>query len=148
MTDKENVKGDIMAFDVRTGKKKWVFHTIPRKGEPGYETWLNGSEEYTGNAGVWGPFSVDEELGYVVFQCRIRDQRRYGGHGPGTICIPTRLVCLDIRTGKMIWYHQLVHHDIWDYRYASASDSGGHQCGWQTCQGAVQLDKAGFRLCF
>ena len=63
--NRSNVKGDVMAFDVRTGKKKWIFHTIPRKGEPGSETWLNNSNEYTGNAGVWGPFSVDEELGYV-----------------------------------------------------------------------------------
>src|SRR5215471_6738291 len=56
-SNKSNVKGDVMAFDVRTGKKKWVFHTIARKGEPGNETWLDNSNEYTGNAGVWGPFS-------------------------------------------------------------------------------------------
>ncbi|HSU88744.1 MAG TPA: PQQ-binding-like beta-propeller repeat protein, partial [Terriglobia bacterium] len=62
-TDKENVKGDVLAFDVRTGKRLWVFHTIPRKGEPGSETWLGGAD-FTGNAGVWGPFSIDEELGY------------------------------------------------------------------------------------
>src|SRR5262249_3357937 len=62
--NKENVKGDVTAFDARTGKKLWVFHTIPRKGEVGYDTWLNGSAEYTGNAGVWGPMSADEQLGY------------------------------------------------------------------------------------
>ena len=60
-----NVKGDVLAYDVRTGKKKWIFHTIPRKGEYGYDTWLNGSAEYTGSVGVWGPFSADPELGYV-----------------------------------------------------------------------------------
>src|SRR6187399_2709562 len=62
--NKENVKADVLAFDVRTGKKKWVFHTIPRKGEPGYDSWKTGAD-YSGNAGVWTTFSVDEELGYV-----------------------------------------------------------------------------------
>ena len=72
-----------MAFDVRTGKKKWIFHTIPRKGEPGSETWLNDSNEYTGNAGVWGPFSVDEELGYVYLNIESATNDVYGGHRPG-----------------------------------------------------------------
>ena len=60
-----NTKGNILAFDARTGSKRWDFRTIPRKGEQGYETWLNGSAEYTGNAGAWTPFTVDDELGYV-----------------------------------------------------------------------------------
>src|SRR5438067_1609101 len=81
--NKENVKGDVMAFDVRTGKKLWVFHTIPRKGEPGYETWLNGSAEYTGNTGVWGPFSADEALGYGYLNTESPTNYGYGGHRPG-----------------------------------------------------------------
>ena len=113
--DKSNVKGDVMAFDVRTGRKKWVFHTIPRKGEAGYETWLNGSADYTGNAGVWGPFSADPELGYVYLNVESATNDVYGGHRPGNNLYSDSLVCLDIRTGKMIWYYQLVHHDIWDY---------------------------------
>jgi quinoprotein glucose dehydrogenase len=113
--NKGNVRGDVMAFDVRTGKKKWVFHTIPRKGEPGYETWDNGSADYTGNAGVWGPFSVDTELGYVYLNVESATNDVYGGHRPGNNLYSDSLVCLDIRTGKMIWYYQLVHHDIWDY---------------------------------
>src|ERR1051326_4120003 len=63
--NKENVKGDVLAFDARTGKKLWVFHTIPRKGEFGYDTWLNGSAEYTGNTGVWSQVTIDEDLGLV-----------------------------------------------------------------------------------
>jgi quinoprotein glucose dehydrogenase len=110
-----NVKGDVMAFDVHTGKKLWVFHTIPRKGEPGSETWLNNSNEYTGNAGVWGPFSTDEDLGYVYLNIEDATNDTYGGHRPGANLFSSSLVCLDIKTGKMIWYHQLVHHDIWDY---------------------------------
>jgi quinoprotein glucose dehydrogenase len=114
-TNKSNVKGDVMAFDVRTGRKKWVFHTIPRKGEAGYETWLNGSADYTGNAGVWGPFSVDEELGYVYLNIESATNDVWGGSRPGNNLYSDCLVAVDIRTGKMVWYYQLVHHDIWDY---------------------------------
>jgi quinoprotein glucose dehydrogenase len=112
---KGNVRADVMAFDVKTGKKKWVFHTIPRKGEPGYETWLNGSAEVAGNAGVWGPFSADPQLGYVYLNVESSTNDVYGGHRPGDNLYSDSLVCLDIRTGKKIWHYQLVHHDIWDY---------------------------------
>ena len=112
--NKANVKADVMAFDVRSGKKLWTFHTIPRKGEPGYETWLTGAE-YTGNAGVWGPFSADPQLGNVYLNIEAPTNDVYGGHRHGNNLFADSLVCLDIRTGKMKWYQQLVHHDIWDY---------------------------------
>jgi quinoprotein glucose dehydrogenase len=112
---KTNVKGDVLAYDVRTGKKKWIFHTIPRKGEPGYDTWLNGSAEYTGSVGVWGPFSADPELGYVYLNTEAPTNDLYGGARPGANLYSDSLICLDIRTGKMIWYFQMIHHDIWDY---------------------------------
>jgi quinoprotein glucose dehydrogenase len=110
-----NVKGDVMGFDVRTGRKLWTFHTIPREGEPGFETWQGDSAQYTGNAGVWGPFSADPELGYVYLSIESATNDVYGGHRPGNNLYSDSLVCLDIRTGTMIWYQQLVHHDIWDY---------------------------------
>lgn len=110
-----NVKGDVMGFDARTGKKLWVFHTIPRKGEFGYDTWLNNSADYTGNTGVWGPFSTDEELGYAYLNIEDATNDFYGGHRPGANLFSNSLVCIDIKTGKRIWHQQLVHHDIWDY---------------------------------
>lgn len=113
--NKANVKLDVMAFDVRTGKKLWTFHTIPRPGEPGYETWLRGSAEYSGNAGVWGPFSADPQLGYVYLPVESATNDVYGGHRPGDNLYSGSLVCLDIRTGKVVWYQQLVRHDIWDF---------------------------------
>ena len=112
---RENVKGDVMAFDVRTGKKLWTFHTIPRFGEAGYETWLKESAEYSGNVGVWGPFSADDELGRVYLATESPTNDGYGGHGPGNNLYSDSLVCLDIKTGKTIWFKQLIHHDIWDY---------------------------------
>jgi quinoprotein glucose dehydrogenase len=112
--NKANVKADVMAFDVRTGRKLWTFHTIPRKGEPGYETWLTGAD-ITGNAGVWGPFSADSQLGNVYLNIESATNDVYGGHRHGNNLYADSLVCLDIKTGKMKWYQQLVHHDIWDY---------------------------------
>ena len=114
-TNKDNVKADVMAFDVRTGKRKWTFHTIPRKGEPGYETWLNGSADYTGNAGMWGPYSVDPALGYVYLPIEAPTNDIYGGDRPGANLFSNTLVCIEIETGKVVWHRQLVHHDIWDY---------------------------------
>ena len=113
--NKENVKGDVMAFDVLTGKKLWVFHTIPRFGEKGYETWLKESAEYTGNVGVWGPFSADDELGYVYLATESPTNDGYGGHRPGDNLYSDSIVCLNIKTGKMVWFKQLIRHDIWDY---------------------------------
>jgi quinoprotein glucose dehydrogenase len=113
--NKANIKLDVMGFDVRTGRKLWTFHTIPRKGEPGYETWEKGSAEYTGNAGVWGPFSADPQLGIVYLNIESATNDTYGGHRPGNNLYSDSVVALNIKTGKMIWHQQLVHHDIWDY---------------------------------
>ena len=93
---------------------------FPQPGEFGYDTWQNGSAEYTGNAAVWSPFSADEELGYVYLPVESATGDYYGGHRPGNNLFANSLVCLDARTGKRIWYQQLVHHDIWDYDLASA----------------------------
>ena len=115
----KNTKGDVMAFDVRTGKKLWQFHTIARRGEPGHETWMNESADYTGNAGVWTPFTVDDELGYVYLPVEAATSEYYGGHRPGNNLYSSSLVALDAKTGQRLWHHQLVHHDIWDYDISS-----------------------------
>ena len=116
---KENTKGYIRGFDVRSGKRLWTFHTIPQPGEFGNDTWLNDSWSYTGNTTVWSPFSADEELGYVYLPVETPTGDFYGGHRPGNNLFAGSLVCLDARTGKRVWHQQLVHHDIWDYDLAS-----------------------------
>ena len=116
---KENTKGYIRGFDVRSGKRLWTFHTIPQPGEFGNDTWQNDSWSYTGNTSVWSPFSADDELGYVYLPVESATGDYYGGHRPGNNLFAGSLVCLDARTGKRVWHHQLVHHDIWDYDLAS-----------------------------
>ena len=108
-------KGYIRGFDVRTGKRLWIFHTIPQRGEPGYETWEAGSAEYTGNAGVWGQMTVDEDLGMVYLPVELPTGDFYGGHRPGAGLYGESLVALDLKTGKRKWHYQFVHHGIWDF---------------------------------
>ena len=143
-----NVKGDIMGFDVRTGRKLWTFHTIPREGEPGIETWLGDSAQYTGNAGVWGPFSADPELGYVYLGVESATNDVYGGHRPGNNLYSDSLVCLDIKTGKMIWYQQLVHHDIWDYDMPPHPILVNLTVDGKPVRAVVQLTKQAFAYVF
>jgi quinoprotein glucose dehydrogenase len=116
---KNNVPGYIRGFDVRTGKKLWTFHTIPQAGEFGNETWENDSWKYTGNTGAWVPLSGDEELGYVYIPVEEPTGDFYGGNRHGDNLFSDSLVCLDVRTGKRIWYFQLVHHDVWDWDVAA-----------------------------
>ena len=110
-----NLKGDVRGFDARTGQLLWTFRTIPEPGEPGYETWLEGSAEYTGNAGVWAPMAADEELGLVYLPTEIPTGDMYGGHRPGDNLYANSLVAVDARTGEVAWHYQLIHHDIWDW---------------------------------
>ena len=104
--NKANPKADVMAFDVRTGRKRWTLHTVPRRGEPGYETWENGSADYTGNAGMWGPFSADSQLGLVYLPIETPTNDVYGGHRPGDNLYGNTLVAVEARTGKKVWHQQ------------------------------------------
>lgn len=110
-----NVKGDIRGFDARSGELLWTFKTIPERGQPGYETWLNGSAEYTGNAGVWSMMSADPERGVVYLPIEAATGDRYGADRPGNNLFSSSTVALDYKTGKMKWYFQTTHHDIWDW---------------------------------
>ena len=117
---KTNNKGYVRGFDVRTGKRLWTFHTIPKKGEEGYDTWLNGSAEYTGNTGVWTQVTIDEELGLVYLPVEEPTGDYYGGHRPGNNLYGESVVCLDLQTGKKKWHYQIVHHPIWDFDLSAA----------------------------
>ncbi len=145
---KEFTKGDVMAFDVRTGKKLWTFHTIPRAGEFGADTWLNNSNLYSGHTGLWTTFSVDEELGYAYLPIEGATGDSYGGHRPGNNLFSSTLVCVEIKTGKRIWYQQLVHHDIWDYDPPAAPILMDLNKNGTRIKAVVQLTKMGFAFAF
>lgn len=112
---KEMPVGNVTGYDAVTGERRWIFHTIPRPGEPGHETWLDDSWAYTGNVGVWAPMSADPELGYVYLPTEAPTGDYYGGHRPGDNLYSQSLVCLDAETGERVWHFQTVHHPIWDY---------------------------------
>jgi quinoprotein glucose dehydrogenase len=114
-----NNKGSARAFDVRTGQKLWEFHTIPQQGEAGYDTWLNGSAEIAGNTGVWTEISADPQLGLAYLPVESPTSDFYGGHRPGNGLYGNTLVAVDLKSGKVKWHFQLIHHEIWDYDIAS-----------------------------
>src|SRR5277367_1619328 len=112
---RKNVKGFVRGFDTRTGKRVWIFHTIPMPGEFGIDTWQNDSWSYTGNTGVWGQITVDEEAGVVYLPVETPTGDFYGGHRPGNGLFGETLVALDLNTGKRLWHYQFIHHGIWDW---------------------------------
>jgi quinoprotein glucose dehydrogenase len=120
VTTHNNTKGVARAYDARTGKMLWQFNTIPRPGEFGNDTWLNGSWATNGNTGVWTQITVDEELGLVYLPVESPTSDYYGGKRPGDNLFGESLVCVDLKTGQRKWHFQFVHHAIWDHDMSSA----------------------------
>ncbi|HIF73703.1 MAG TPA: pyrroloquinoline quinone-dependent dehydrogenase [Porticoccaceae bacterium] len=111
---KFNTKGDVRGFDVHTGDLLWTFHTIPARGEIGYESWLTGND-ITGNSGVWAAISGDPELGLVYLPIEDPTGDYYGGDRHGDNLFSSGLVAVDVNTGEREWHYQFIHHDIWDW---------------------------------
>ena len=112
---RENVKGYVRGFDVRTGERLWIFHNIPLPGEYGNESWLDDSSSYTGNTGVWAQISVDLELETVYLPVETATGDYYGGYRPGDNLFAESLLAVDLHSGERKWHFQLVHHGIWDH---------------------------------
>jgi quinoprotein glucose dehydrogenase len=112
--------GDLRAFDVRTGELVWTFHTIPRPGEFGYETWPPDAWQYVGGANTWGEISIDEARGIAYFPTGSPTFDLYGGDRHGANLFGNCLLALDARTGERLWHQQLVRHDLWDYDLVAA----------------------------
>jgi quinoprotein glucose dehydrogenase len=147
-TMKEMPRGDVQAFDVRTGKPAWIFHTVPQAGEFGVETWENESWKYTGNTNVWTLMSADDELGYVYLPTGTPTNDWYGGHRHGDNLFAESLICLDAKTGKRVWHYQTVHHGVWDYDLPAAPILCDITVGGQRIRAVVQLTKTGFVFVF
>ena len=108
--------GYIQAFNVRTGELEWVFHTIPRMNEPGYDTWPRDIERETGIGGAnsWAGMAIDRDRGIIYAPTGSPAFDFYGGKRHGQNLYANCLLALNAKTGKLIWYYQFVHHDIWD----------------------------------
>ncbi|RZA01798.1 MAG: quinoprotein glucose dehydrogenase [Sphingobacteriaceae bacterium] len=118
--DPFSAPGDVRAFDVITGKLKWVFHTIPHPGEYGYDTWPKDAWRYSGAANTWGEISVDEKRGIAYFPLGSPTYDYDGVDREGANLFGNSIIALDARTGKRLWHFQTVHHDIWDYDLTAA----------------------------
>ena len=108
-------RGDVRAWDAGSGKLTWTFHTVPQPGEPGHETWLDDGWKNRSGVNVWSTFTVDAETGTLLMPIGSPSDDRYGGDRPGANLYGNALVAVDAMTGKLKWYFQNVHHDLWDY---------------------------------
>ena len=140
--------GDIRAYDVRTGQLRWTFRTIPGPGEFGNETWEQDSWKRIGGADSWTSMSADPELGYIYVPLDAPEYDWYGGERPGNNLFADSLVCLDARTGKLVWHYQLVHHNLWDYESPAAPLLADLVVNGRNIKAVVQITKMGFSFVF
>jgi quinoprotein glucose dehydrogenase len=145
---KNDPPGDVRAFDARTGKRVWSFHTIPQAGEVGNETWGNDSWKFTGHTNVWAPFTLDARRGLLYLPVSTPSNDFYGGNRPGNNLFGETLVCLDANTGARKWHFQIVHHGLWDYDLSSPPVLGTITVDGKKIDAVVQLTKEGFAFVF
>ena len=145
---KEAAPENIRGFDVRTGELKWEFNVVPQAGEFGYDTWEEGSAEWSGDIGSWCGLSADNELGIVYVPLGAPTSAYYGGHRPGDNLYANSLVALDAETGKRIWHFQMIHHDLWEYDNSSPPILGDITVNGRTIKAVMQANKNGFVYVF
>jgi quinoprotein glucose dehydrogenase len=140
--------GDVRAFDVITGKQKWVFHTIPHPGEYGYKTWPKDAWRYVGAINTWGEISVDEKRGIAYFPLGSPTYDFDGADRAGNGIYGDCILALDARTGKRLWHFQTIHHDLWDYDLTAAPQLITIRHDGQKVDAVAQASKNGFMYVF
>ena len=140
--------GDVRAYDARTGRRVWSFHTVPWDGEFGSDTWGNHSNRYTGHTNVWAPMTLDESRGLLYLPVSTPSNDFYGGNRPGANLFADSLVCLDANTGARRWHYQLVHHGLWDYDMPGPPSLVRLRIGGKMVDAVVQLTKQGYVFVF
>lgn len=138
----------VRGFDVRSGAQRWIFHTVPQKGEPGVETWEDDSWQYSGNTNAWSMLSVDEELGYVYVPTGAATNDFYGGHRKGDNLYANSLLCINAENGELVWHFQTVHHDLWDYDLPAAPNLVDIVVDGKPIKAVAQISKQGFTYVF
>ncbi|GAB1261267.1 PQQ-binding-like beta-propeller repeat protein [Aurantivibrio plasticivorans] len=144
----ENIPGDILAYDAKTGKFLWKFNVLPKPGEFGHETWENDAWKWTGDISSWAPLSADEENGLVFIPTNGATLDFYGGFRPGDNLFSTSLLALDVKTGKRVWHYQIVHHDIWNYDLPTAPVLLDVEQNGETVPVVAQVTKQAFVYAF
>ena len=145
---KESSPEDIRGYDVRSGKLLWSFHVQPQPGAPGAETWGNDSLGKSGNMASWSTLSADEQLGLVYVPLSAPTVSYYGGWRPGDNLYSDCLVALNAKTGKLAWYFQMVHHDLWDYDTVGPPTLADITVDGQRVKAVIQGSKTGFLYVF
>ena len=145
---KKSVRGDVRAFDVKTGKWKWTFHTIPIEGDPATQSWKNDSWKYSGNSNVWTMMSADEEAdngkGFVYLPVSTPTNDFYGKQREGDNLYAESLVCLSCIDGAKKWHFQMTHHGLWDYDPPAAPNLVDIKVGGKAVKAVVQVTKQAF----
>lgn len=140
--------GHLRAFDVRTGQRRWIFHTLPHPGEPGYETWPPEAWKHNGGVNAWGGLTLDPRRGWVFAGTGSPNYDHYGGDRPGANLYANCTLALDAATGALRWHFQTVHHDLWDYDLPCPPVLLTVRHGGRRIPAAAQITKTGFVFLF
>src|SRR5436190_10091608 len=141
--DYESSPGHIRAYDVRTGKRKWIFHTIPQPGEFGYDTWPKEGNKGVGGCNAWGGLSIDTKRGIVFAATGSPSNDFHGGERIGQNLFGNSVLAIDAETGKLIWHFQTIHHDLWDYDLPTAPNLVTIKQDGKTIDAVAQITKQG-----
>lgn len=144
----ENVPGDIMGFDAATGEFLWKFHSIPRPGEVGHETWENDAWQFSGDISTWAPASADPELGLVYMVTNASTVQSYAGHRPGYNLFGGSVLALDVETGERRWHYQIHRSDQWNYDLPTPPILMDLSMDGQTVPALIQNTKQGLVFAF
>ena len=146
---KEATPGWVRAYDARTGRHQWDFHTVPQSADEfGADTWLDESWRYSGNTNVWSMMSADAELGIVYLPVGTPTSDYYGGHRLGDNLFAESLVAVDVETGQRQWHFQMVHHGLWDYDNPAAPNLMDITVDGRSIKAVAQVTKQGFVYAF
>lgn len=140
--------GHIRAYDVRTGKLRWTFHTIPQPDEPGYETWPKDAWQYSGGVNAWSGITLDEQRGLIFAPTGSATFDFYGANRHGDNLYANTLLCLDAATGKRKWHFQTIRHDMWDRDLPAAPALITVRRNGRTIDAVAQITKSGFVFVF
>ena len=146
--NKEQIPGWTRGWDVRTGRRKWTFETVPQADSYGNDTWEDDSWRYTGKISGWTVFSADEELGYLYVPLNTASPDYWGGQRLGDNLFADTLLCLDIETGERVWHYQFIRHGLWDYDLPAAPNLLDITVDGRLIKAVAQVTKQGFVFTF